>query len=63
MLRGNVYGLVITVLSLVIALVMTLQQVREGGVTIEVTVRSLPPLERPADPGEGRRQEVSENTH
>jgi hypothetical protein len=63
MLRGNVYGLVIALLSFAIAVVVTLQQVKQSGVRVELIIQPLPPPTELTDPGGGRRQEVTENAH
>ena len=39
MFNGNLYGLVITMLTFVIAVVMTMRQVEQTGVHIELTIR------------------------
>ena len=62
MLRGNLYGLVIALLSFVIAVVLTLQQVQQSGVRVELIIQPITPPKGPTDPGGGRRQEVTENT-
>lgn len=63
MLRGNLYGLIIALLSFVIAVVLTLQQVKESGVRIELVIQPITPPTEPTDPGGGRRQEVTESTY
>lgn len=63
MLRGNLYGLIIALLTFVIAVVLTLQQVKESGVRIELVIQPITPPIEPTDPGGDRRQEVTVNTH
>jgi hypothetical protein len=63
MLRGNLYGLVIALLSFVIAVVLTLQQVQQSGVRVELIIQPITPPMQPADPGGQRGQEVTENKH
>lgn len=62
MLRGNLYGLVIALLSFVIAIVLTVQQVRDSGVRVELIIQPITPPTEPTDPGD-RRQEVTESTY
>ena len=61
MLRGNLYGLVIALLSFAIAIVLTLKQIKENGVRVELIIQPITPPTEPTDPGGGRRQEVTEN--
>jgi hypothetical protein len=61
MLRGNLYGLVIALLSFVIAVVLTLQQVKQSGVRVELIIQPITPPTEPTDPGGDRRQEVTVN--
>ncbi len=41
MLNGNVYGLIITVLTFVIAIVLTMRQVERTGVHVELIIRPV----------------------
>ncbi len=41
MFNGNLYGLIITVLTFVIAIVLTMQQVEHTGVHVELTIRPV----------------------
>ncbi len=41
MFNGNFYGLVITLLTLVIAVVLTARQVQETGIRFEVTIQRV----------------------
>lgn len=41
MFKGNFYGLVITLLTLVIAVVLTARQVQETGIRFEVTIQRV----------------------
>jgi hypothetical protein len=55
--------LVIALLSFVIAVVLTLQQVQQSGVRVELIIQPITPPMQPADPGGQRGQEVTENKH
>jgi hypothetical protein len=41
MFSGNFYGLIITLLTLVIAVVMTARQVQQTGIRFEVTIQPI----------------------
>lgn len=41
MLNGNLYGLIITVLTFVIAVVLTMRQVERTGVHVELIIRPV----------------------
>jgi hypothetical protein len=41
MFNGNFYGLIITLLTLVIAIVLTARQVQETGIRFEVTIQRV----------------------
>lgn len=41
MFNGNVYGLVITMLTFVIAIMLTLRQIEQTGVYVELTIRPI----------------------
>jgi hypothetical protein len=50
MLNGNLYGLIITILSLVIAIVLTMRHIEQRGIRVEFViqpVREYSPRERP----------------
>ena len=59
MLRGNLYGLIIALLSFVIAVVLTLQQVKESGVRVELIIQPITPPTESTDPGGGLRLQKS----
>lgn len=48
MLNGNWYGLVITLLTLVIAVILTVRHVSDNGIRFEVVIQPVP-MERPND--------------
>lgn len=41
MFNGNLYGLIITMLTFVIAVVLTMRQVEQTGVRVEFTIRPV----------------------
>ena len=41
MLNGNLYGLIITVLTFVVAIVLTMRQVERTGVHVELIIRPV----------------------
>ena len=41
MFNGNLYGLIITMLTFVIAAVLTMRQVEQSGVQVEFTIRPV----------------------
>ncbi len=41
MFNGNFYGLIITILTMVIAVVLTMRQVQETGIRFELTVQRV----------------------
>ena len=61
MFRGNLYGLAIALLSFVIAVMLTVRQVKESGVRVEFTIQPVMPEGQLKDPDDGRKQEVTEN--
>ncbi len=46
MFNGNLYGLIITMLTFVIAVVLTMQQVEQSGVHLELIIRPVAKLNR-----------------
>lgn len=60
MLRGNLYGLIIALLTFVIAIVLAVREVRQGGVRVELIIQ---PVERPYQPNNpGTRPEREVNS-
>lgn len=41
MFNGNLYGVIITMLTFVIAVVLTMQQVKQTGIHVELTIRPV----------------------
>jgi hypothetical protein len=58
MLNGNFYGLIITLLTLVIAVVLTARQVQETGIRFELTIQ--PVKEFAAEKGPKRKNETDQ---
>ncbi|MBX2804746.1 MAG: hypothetical protein KTR19_02140 [Hyphomicrobiales bacterium] len=63
MFRGNLYGLIIVILSFAIAVIATVKQVQQSGVRVELIIQPILPPTQLADPGRDPRQEVTFNTH
>jgi hypothetical protein len=49
MFNGNLYGLVITMLTFVIAVILTMRQVEQTGVHFELTIRPVTTIRQEGD--------------
>ncbi|MGF1621787.1 MAG: hypothetical protein ACFCUR_14370 [Rhodomicrobiaceae bacterium] len=59
MLNGNWYGLIITLLTLIIAVILTVRHVSDTGIRFEVVIQPVPVI-RPKDDG-GRQMKDSQS--
>ena len=57
MLNGNFYGLIITLLTLVIAVVLTARQVRETGIRFELVIQRVDGYEGQKTPEQDVKQD------
>jgi hypothetical protein len=59
MLRGNLYGLIIALLTFVIAIILTMRQVQESGIRVELIIQPINEAAHERQRDDDRRREVT----